>query len=206
MTKLLNYSDSANDSLHNSAHECETFSLKSHSRLTLKAKRKKNGDYIFIYSHNGKSIVYNIYEMLSIIYKFLRDTEDRLNALSFLDRYATDNRLYWYLRSAVVSSSAFWDIKRESSRCAKNQKTYLIKDSRTGATKIGKSNNPLKREKTLQSDALSLELLYTCDDNIETLLHKKYKDKRIRGEWFNLTDKDIEYIVDKYNFKKAKKQ
>lgn len=143
--------------------------------------------------------------MLAIIYKFLENIEERFKAISLLDKYAKNNKLYWYLRKSVVCSSIFWDMKREKLRCTNSQKTYLIKDNRTGATKIGKSNNPYKREKTLQSDVLSLELLYICDDNIESLLHKKYKDKRIRGEWFNLTDKDIEYIVNKYNFRKAEK-
>ena len=32
-------------------------------------------------------------------------------------------------------------------------------------------------------------------DEIEAKLHLRYNDKRVRGEWFNLTDKDVAEIV-----------
>lgn len=86
----------------------------------------------------------------------------------------------------------------------KTTKTYLMKDSSNTFTKIGISNNPKLREKTLQAEKPTISLLYTFNKNIEKELHSKYKDKRIRGEWFNLSSEDIDIIINKYNFKKEK--
>lgn len=82
----------------------------------------------------------------------------------------------------------------------KLQKTYLMKDSNTGYTKIGKAINPRFRERTLQSEKPSISLLAICESLIESELHEKYSEKRIRGEWFNLDENDISEIINKYNF------
>lgn len=73
---------------------------------------------------------------------------------------------------------------------------YLIKNNRNGYIKIGKSSNPKKREKTLQSEEPELELIFTLNASLltETELHIKFNSKRVRGEWFNLTDEDVNYI------------
>lgn len=84
-------------------------------------------------------------------------------------------------------------------------KTYLMIDENTGYVKIGRSTNPKHREKTLQSEKPCISLIYVCDEDIETLLHTEYKEKRKRGEWFDLSDTEIKDIVKKYHFKKSKK-
>lgn len=73
---------------------------------------------------------------------------------------------------------------------------YLMIDHNTGYTKIGRSKNPSHREKTLQSQKPTIELMayYIADKSIETYLHNLYKDKRVRGEWFNLKDDEIACI------------
>jgi hypothetical protein len=78
----------------------------------------------------------------------------------------------------------------------KPTKIYLMVDERTGYHKIGRSVNPTNREKTLQSDNPKIRLLEcweTTSDNEKTL-HVQFHDKRVRGEWFALTDSDIEQI------------
>lgn len=84
----------------------------------------------------------------------------------------------------------------------KNISTYLMKDTATGMVKIGRSIHPAKREHTLQADKPTIELLYTTPENIESKLHKEFDAFRMRGEWFNLTQKQIDYIVKTYNFTK----
>lgn len=79
-------------------------------------------------------------------------------------------------------------------------KTYLMKDEATGQTKIGKSKVPQRRERTLQAEKPTISLLYVCDCDVENELHKQYADKRTRGEWFTLTEDDINYICRNYNF------
>lgn len=81
---------------------------------------------------------------------------------------------------------------------------YLIFNQKNGYFKIGRSKNPLKREKTLQAEEPEIALLKIWDANpsFEKGLHKKYANFRKRGEWFELTFrelyilKDLEYVTD----------
>lgn len=81
-----------------------------------------------------------------------------------------------------------------------NVKTYLMHDANTGYTKIGKSINPRQRERTLQSEKPTITLMKVCDRLVEKQLHAQYADKRIRGEWFDLSEEDIADICSKYKF------
>ncbi|MCB0735994.1 MAG: GIY-YIG nuclease family protein [Bacteroidetes bacterium] len=75
---------------------------------------------------------------------------------------------------------------------------YLMKDLTNESYKIGISNSPEYRERTLQSEKPNIELLLTKEFHkrsiaqiFEKVLHEYFKNKRIRGEWFNLTTEDI---------------
>lgn len=76
---------------------------------------------------------------------------------------------------------------------------YLMKNNRNGYIKIGYTNRePKYRERTLQSEDPDITLIHHqkgCNLADEKTLHKKYKDKRLRGEWFNLNDSDVEDIT-----------
>lgn len=74
---------------------------------------------------------------------------------------------------------------------------YLMKNYRNGYYKIGRSLNPEYRERTLQAEApeIGLEFVSPLTPSIlEGRLHNIFKEKRIRGEWFSLSEKDVEYI------------
>jgi len=79
---------------------------------------------------------------------------------------------------------------------------YLMRDTTNGYFKIGISNNPKYREKTLQSEKPTIELLASKQypsrqvaENLESSLHRMFTSKRIRGEWFNLDDIEIELLL-----------
>ncbi len=80
---------------------------------------------------------------------------------------------------------------------------YLMRDATNGYYKIGISNKPEYREKTLQSEKPSIELV-ACKkypirkiaESIESALHATYSQQRLRGEWFNLNDADVTAIVE----------
>ena len=109
---------------------------------------------------------------------------------------------YWELRHCVMVKIIVEDENRlrRLRHNEKSQKTYLMKDLKTGYIKIGYSTNPRFREKTLQAEQPRIVLLKVCDENVERLLHKQYADKRKRGEWFNLSKEDIQTIIETYNF------
>lgn len=73
---------------------------------------------------------------------------------------------------------------------------YLMLDEVNGFFKIGISMRPKLREKTLQSEKPSIKMLWStkCFQSEEKFLHSKFSGKRIRGEWFNLSDEDVTYI------------
>ena len=80
---------------------------------------------------------------------------------------------------------------------------YLMRDNTNGYHKIGISNKPEYREKTLQSEKPSIEML-ACKkfptrkiaEAIESALHTAYSQQRVRGEWFNLDDVDVAVIIE----------
>jgi hypothetical protein len=73
---------------------------------------------------------------------------------------------------------------------------YLMRNERNGCTKIGFSIDPAYRERTLQSQEPEVRLLFcwpgTRGD--EKALHERFADRRVRGEWFHLSDAEIEAI------------
>ncbi|MDI5951082.1 GIY-YIG nuclease family protein [Flavobacterium yafengii] len=78
---------------------------------------------------------------------------------------------------------------------------YLMIDTINQYHKIGISNKPSWREKTLQSEKPSIELIASKKFvsrrialSIEKAFHNTFSDKRIRGEWFQLDEIDVEEI------------
>jgi hypothetical protein len=78
---------------------------------------------------------------------------------------------------------------------------YVLIDKNTRYYKIGRSKNPLIREKTLQSEKPTIEMIYSHDARIkdEKVLHDYFKSKRVRGEWFDLSGSDLQYIKEYFN-------
>lgn len=70
--------------------------------------------------------------------------------------------------------------------------TYIIKSH--DLHKIGKAKDVKKRMKEFSTGNPSIELIKTIDGDYESYLHKNYKDKRVVGEWFKLTNEDINNI------------
>ena len=79
---------------------------------------------------------------------------------------------------------------------------YLMKDTANNYHKIGISSKPEYREKTLQSEKPSIELI-CCKEfptrkmarALESALHSTYSEKHVRGEWFKLDEDDVAEIV-----------
>lgn len=79
---------------------------------------------------------------------------------------------------------------------------YLIKDNATGFYKIGFSQDPLKRLKNLcrqptllptPNDFVLVEA-WLDDTSCEAKLHEMFKEQRVRGEWFNLSETEVAQI------------
>ncbi len=93
---------------------------------------------------------------------------------------------------------------RRREKKSNNCNIYIIKNHRNGYTKIGFTTKNAKfREATLQSQEPEVELIGEWTGNIldEEILHNLFKDKRVRGEWFELSDKNIKEIHEYFSIK-----
>lgn len=104
------------------------------------------------------------------------------------------------IKSLVDARNAKFDgkkgIKRKLGIKSKKTFVYLMHHGLSKAWKIGRSVNPRRREKTLQDQDPRIELKWKTSSvaGFETFLHNKFKDKRLRGEWFDLTATDVDWI------------
>ena len=78
---------------------------------------------------------------------------------------------------------------------------YLMVDKANGYHKIGISNHPEYREGTLQSEKPTIELVCAKQypsriiaSAIESALHSAFGGKRLRGEWFDLSENEVNDI------------
>ncbi|MBR5729459.1 MAG: GIY-YIG nuclease family protein [Prevotella sp.] len=134
------------------------------------------------------------------------------------------NESYWCPREYAgevfkIYAEQFWelikDLREENTILFTSQKVnngnvlanepcyvYLMYDTSNGYYKIGISNQPEYRERTLQSEKPTIEKICakpypnrTIASAIESALHKAYEIKRIRGEWFALDASDVNAII-----------
>ena len=75
-------------------------------------------------------------------------------------------------------------------------RTYLMKSG--DEYKIGKAKTPHERLKKLKPARPDIELLADCDEALvsEAALHKMYSSKNTEGEWFKLSDADVQSITE----------
>ena len=114
---------------------------------------------------------------------------------ALLDMVTEEKNEYTNIRKSFINSLI------QTNTLVSGQKTYLMYDDITQKFKIGKSYDPYKREKTLCSDRCSIYLVAYCNYDIESVLHSMYSEYRYRGEWFNLSTKQVRYIIDYFGMK-----
>lgn len=74
---------------------------------------------------------------------------------------------------------------------------YLMHDTVRGFHKIGFATDPKFREKTLQAEVPSIVTIHSFEGTMldEEALHIRFRKKRLRGEWFQLAEEDVNYIL-----------
>jgi hypothetical protein len=112
-----------------------------------------------------------------------------------MKRFENDNQAYILLNEEFFSRS----IKNYTN----TKYVYVMLDENTGQYKIGVSKTPHHRERTLQSEKPTIEMLFFYKGGYkeEKELHKKFKEKRTRGEWFKLNEEDLNYIMSYFELK-----
>lgn len=156
-------------------------------------------------------ILLNIEEKLNILFRADSQVCPYLTISELIDlRQKIDNTIDFYNSKGwdnknienendMIEKELLEKYKQFKSKKVKREKgtfLYLMVDENTGYIKIGKSDNVLKREKTLQSEKPTIKLIksYLTNESMEALLHNKYDHLRIRGEWFWLDKSHIQEI------------
>lgn len=78
--------------------------------------------------------------------------------------------------------------------------TYVIKDRLSGLSKIGRTSDLNKRLSTLSTSNLNLSLFISVDEDREKELHRLFKDKQVKNEWFDFNEKDLEDIKELFGY------
>jgi hypothetical protein len=84
----------------------------------------------------------------------------------------------------------------------RNGYMYFIRSGDTNRFKIGiTKRHPKKRMVNLQTgnpELLTLHRYIKCGDSraYEAYLHECFKEKNIRGEWYNMTEGEIDDLID----------
>jgi DNA invertase Pin-like site-specific DNA recombinase len=155
--------------------------------------------------------------------EFSKEQLEAMQRIWFSRRYRTRNEAVVALQALGIRASSAWlyqkfgppDRKAESpldvvqlippSSPGLRKRTSLVYFIRDGSkVKIGHSVKPSVRMATLETHS-KLELLAVCHGGRirEQALHKRFKEYRIKGEWFDLSPPIIKYIA---SLKRAKEK
>lgn len=140
-----------------------------------------------------KNLDYLFHSILNKKYELLKDTMHKLKVHHNHTKHDLDNYVY-KIRNGILKYVSYNKINNKKP----TQKAYILKDNNTGLYKIGRSSNPLDREKTLQAEKPTIKLIKIFKDDVERELHDKYNKQRVRGEWFNLNKVQLKYICTHY--------
>jgi hypothetical protein len=80
---------------------------------------------------------------------------------------------------------------------------YVVEAPAVGRQKIGHTlRDPLVRLRGLQNGSpvlLELRCSFDASPEIETRLHKRFADRRLHGEWFELTEEQIVWVAETHD-------
>jgi hypothetical protein len=89
--------------------------------------------------------------------------------------------------------------QRHNSKGLNTSYVYFIRESGMQRIKIGKADDPKQRIKELSTgSAHNHEIVHLIKSEnpykTENLFHKHFREKRYKGEWFDITEKDLRWI------------
>ena len=137
------------------------------------------------------------YELLENKYTHLEfDCEVLENSNNFLKEWNNSiKQKYDEMTTSFINSLI------QTNTLVSGQKTYLIYDDITQKFMIGKSYDPYETEKELYLCRGSIYMVAYCDYDIESVLHSMYSENRVKDEWFNLSTKQVSWIIDYFGMK-----
>lgn len=123
-----------------------------------------------------------------------------LIGVGLMFQFRLKNILSFYEFVEEQTSMLSGDAQNRGKLNIKGGTVYVIQDADvTGYYKIGKTQQPADRighfDTMLPFNVRVVHLITSKDCNaLETVLHRHFASKRVRGEWFALTDADVQWI------------
>lgn len=122
--------------------------------------------------------------------------------IDIIEKFKKDKNNCYYnerLENEILKRKNYSESRRSNRLKGDNDNVhiYFIRDKETKYIKIGSSVNPKRRIVELQDKNNNLELLFYTEktsQTIESKLHKKYENKNIKLEWYDI-NKDLEKII-----------
>lgn len=156
-----------------------------------------NEKLLFIYLFtNGRTAWPGIYDVNP--YEITCDTGiSHSEIIAALDKFTAAGKITHDEWTLTITNYTKYQ-HQQTTYCPGN--VYLIHDPRTGLFKIGISKNMKMRMGQLKHRyGTQLRLVnkwFTTSMRwIETCLHSRFSERRVRGEWFDLADDDLTWLM-----------
>lgn len=148
----------------------------------------------------GKYMLYEdgtIYNQLTLAnalieYAWMHDFDKAIEVNKFL---FGDCELLYYAIFTTMAEVLKLSRKKSFDRC-----TYLMKDKVTRLVKIGSTSDIKTRYRTLSCGNHNLLVIATIDENIENELHRRFSNKKVKGEFYSIDENEILSIIKEYGF------
>lgn len=144
-----------------------------------------------------------------------RLTEDQRSELLMVLNETEEGYQITWVADSIDKRKAYTESRRKSRLKSDedNVRIYIVRDNVRSTYKIGSSVNPIRRYNELNnqknpahmadpSGSRNITLIWYSDPVLrseESKLHKRFSDKNLFGEWFNLTKQDLNYIFKTYD-------
>lgn len=161
---------------------------------TIDYRRYIRNEYINIESEEQ---VHDSFNEIVFILKTLERTGYFTFRSGVIYKLLEKTRLLFYPRAEKEDKEVL-TIPTTKLRVKRKQLCYLMIDEHTRYVKIGKSVNPLHRERTLQAEKPTIKLIHYFNGDYEDELHRKYASVRVRGEWFKINMCEVRKIIKQY--------
>ena len=120
-----------------------------------------------------------------------------MNFLHYLDPNLSQTECYDSIRwERILSNFCEFNNSNHSANYS-TYKTYIVSDA-SGYYKIGRSRDVVLRFKGLTTGNPTLRLVAIINDDVESILHSENVNKKVKGEWYRLSESDIQSIIAKY--------
>jgi Rha family phage regulatory protein len=155
---------------------------------------------MYILSEAGQAFLYMSYncETSDIFKESYIESSDKTEALLYKIQKDYSNLIE---EMQKVFDADLLNLVANNIKENKKSYIYILQDKTNNCFKIGRTTKIDERIKIIQAGYPNkLYLLYVFEggSSIESHLHRKYSNKRLNGEWFNLSKNDINEIKNTY--------